>query len=181
VTFWFGLLVVGAALNSLEFAVFERAHLAKMYVGLVLASWGIGGAIAFALATNPSKNRLVVLTAVMWLSFWVFAFSESWVLLAIALLVAGMSNTTLTGATQTAIQFAIPKDVDERMVWAKLHRCMAVTNLTITAAIGALLDSPFQRSTVILTLPGASALLFGCALLIYPRVRRRQAAPKEQD
>jgi hypothetical protein len=171
VTVWLALLVAGAVLNSVEFAVFERARLPNLEVGLVLAGWGVGGCIAFLLAAREgSQHRVRSLACVMCSSFCVIAVSYRWPLLSASLLAAGMANSMLTGTLQTAIQHAIPAEADDRMVWAKLHRAMAAINLAIAGSFGLLLSSRLNKSVVILALPLASLLLAARTMSYSPAI-----------
>ena len=158
---WIGLLIVGAILNAVEFEVFRLASMDEQTTGLALGAFGAGGFLAFLMADRALVNdrSSLLFGCLLGVALTVMCIFTYWPLIVAAMFVSGLFNALLVGRLQTGVQFAIPKSVDEKRVWAQLHRAMAILNISLAGLAGLLLGSDALAWVAVALLP-ASTILF---------------------
>lgn len=134
---WFAFLVLGALLNAMEFAGFERLKMDEKMIGYALAAWGIGNLIAFLKHINLSSKVICLVYIVTLVVFLITP--NAWVAVSIFAL-GGWSSALFSGILRAEIQASVPEGYNALPVWAFANQVTQVINLISYLGVGVLLN-----------------------------------------
>jgi MFS family permease len=134
---WFGFLILGALLNALEFAGFERLQMNERWIGYALAAWGLGSLAAFLKKSDLPATWISFIFIASLVVFLTTAKAE----VAIGIFaVAGWASALFSGILRSDIQTSVPESYNALPVWAFANQITQAINLIAYAGVGLLLN-----------------------------------------
>jgi MFS family permease len=138
-TMWLIYQLLGALLNGIEFATFERHQMTATSIGYTLTAWGAGSLITFiAGKTSVSKASFVYFLALVLLIV-----APNTYFTACSFMLAGFSYSVLSGGIRALLIGAVPNGYNPLPIWAYANQMTQLQNL-IVYSLSAILLNPIS-------------------------------------
>lgn len=146
--FWFGFLILGAAVNAIEFEQFQNLSLSKTQIGYFVALWGVGSLVAIFIPAQYLKSTFLdarFTVAGYSLSIGIFTNSTSALLASFAFLAAGFLSSIAAGKIRAHLQNSVPPGRNPLPIWIFANQVTQFINILFYLAMGIMIQFQFPQ------------------------------------